>query len=174
MNRCFLLICCCLFAIGLHPANAQSKSKSKTADPAKPASSVQAKIPDADSRMAWWRDARFGMFIHWGLYAVPAGEWKDKTGYGEWIRTSAEIPLDDYDQFRTKFNPVKFDADAWVKMARDAGMKYIVITSKHHDGFCMFDTKETDFNKNDFVFVYAQTETHEGKRQLFAYKVVKD
>ncbi len=146
MNRCFLLICCCLFAIGLHPANAQSKSKSKTADPAKPASSVQAKIPDADSRMAWWRDARFGMFIHWGLYAVPAGEWKDKTGYGEWIRTSAEIPLDDYDQFRTKFNPVKFDADAWVKMARDAGMKYIVITSKHHDGFCMFDTKETDFN----------------------------
>ncbi len=101
---------------------------------------------DPDSRMFWWRDARFGMFIHWGLYAVPAGEWNGKTGYGEWIRTSAEIPLEVYDQFRPKFNPVRFDADSWGKMARDAGMKYIVITTKHHDGFCMFDTKQTDFN----------------------------
>jgi len=99
-----------------------------------------------DARMTWWREARFGMFIHWGLYAVPAGEWNGKTGYGEWIRTSAEIPLEVYDQFRPKFNPVQFDADAWVKMAKDAGMKYIVITSKHHDGFCMFDTRQTDFN----------------------------
>lgn len=100
----------------------------------------------SDNRMDWWRDARFGMFIHWGIYAVPAGEWNGKSGYGEWIRTSAEIPLNTYDRFRTEFNPVGFDADAWVKMARDAGMKYIVITSKHHDGFCMFDTKQTDFN----------------------------
>ena len=98
------------------------------------------------AQMAWWKDARFGMFIHWGLYSVPAGEWNGKTEYGEWIRTSAEIPLEVYDQFRPRFNPVQFDADAWVKMARDAGMKYIVITSKHHDGFCMFDTKQTDFN----------------------------
>ena len=59
-----------------------------------------------DSRMEWWRDARFGMFIHWGLYAVPAGEWKGKTEYGEWIRNSAEIPIDTYDQFRGQFNPV--------------------------------------------------------------------
>ncbi len=99
-----------------------------------------------DARMQWWRDARFGMFIHWGLYAVPAGVWNGQTGYGEWIRTSAEIPIDTYDQFRTRFNPVKFNADEWVKMAKDAGVKYIVITSKHHDGFCMFDTKQTDFN----------------------------
>ncbi|MCX6243510.1 MAG: alpha-L-fucosidase [Bacteroidetes bacterium] len=97
-------------------------------------------------RMQWWREARFGMFIHWGLYAVPAGEWNGKTGYGEWIRNSAEIPIDVYDHFREKFNPVKFDADDWVRMARDAGMKYIVITSKHHDGFCMFGTDQTDFN----------------------------
>jgi alpha-L-fucosidase len=96
--------------------------------------------------MEWWRNARFGMFIHWGLYAVPAGEWNGKTDYGEWIRTSAEIPLQVYDQFRPKFNPVKFDADSWAKMAFEAGMKYIVITSKHHDGFCMFDTKQTEFN----------------------------
>ena len=99
-----------------------------------------------DTRMQWWRDARFGMFIHWGLYAVPAGEWEGKTGYGEWIRTSAEIPLDTYDHFREQFNPVKFNADQWVRMAKDAGMKYIVITSKHHDGFCMFDTKQTSFD----------------------------
>jgi alpha-L-fucosidase len=97
-------------------------------------------------RLQWWRDARFGMFIHWGLYAVPAGEWNGKSGYGEWIRTSAEIPIDVYDRFRERFNPVKFNADDWVRMARDAGMKYIVITSKHHDGFCMFNTEQTDFN----------------------------
>ncbi len=98
-----------------------------------------------DERMQWWRDARFGMFIHWGLYAVPAGTWNGQTDYGEWIRTSARIPLDTYDQFVSRFNPVNFNADEWVKAARDAGMKYIVITSKHHDGFCMFDTKQTDF-----------------------------
>ena len=99
-----------------------------------------------DSRMAWWRDARFGMFIHWGLYSVPAGEWNGKTDYGEWIRNSAHIPLGTYEQFLGKFNPVKFDAGAWVKMAKDAGMKYIVITTKHHDGFSLFDSKYTDFD----------------------------
>jgi alpha-L-fucosidase len=103
------------------------------------------KTPQPDSRMDWWCDARFGMFIHWGLYAVPAGEWIGKTGYGEWIRTSAEIPLETYNQFVPQFNPILFDADAWVKMAKEAGMKYIVITSKHHDGFCMFGTQQTGF-----------------------------
>ncbi len=101
---------------------------------------------DRDSRMEWWRDARFGMFIHWGLYAIPAGEWNGKTDYGEWIRHSGQIPLETYNQFQPQFNPIKFDADEWVKTARDAGMKYIVITSKHHDGFCMFNTKQTGFN----------------------------
>jgi alpha-L-fucosidase len=99
-----------------------------------------------DARMAWWRDARFGMFIHWGLYAVPAGEWKGETNHGEWIRTTAEIPIDEYDKFREQFNPVNYDAKKWVKMAKDAGMKYIVITSKHHDGFCLFDSRETNFD----------------------------
>ena len=100
----------------------------------------------SDTRMEWWRTARFGMFIHWGLYSVPAGEWNGKTGYGEWIRTSAEIPLTTYDKFVPQFNPVHFNADEWVRMAKEAGMKYIVITSKHHDGFCMFNTKQTDFD----------------------------
>ncbi|MFC2102547.1 alpha-L-fucosidase [Bacteroidota bacterium] len=99
-----------------------------------------------DTRMEWWRDARFGMFIHWGLYAIPAGEWDGKTNYGEWIRHSAQIPLETYDKFQGEFNPVDFNANEWVKIAHDAGMKYIVITSKHHDGFCMFDTKQTEFN----------------------------
>jgi alpha-L-fucosidase len=99
-----------------------------------------------DARMEWWRDARFGMFIHWGLYAVPAGEWKGETNHSEWIRTTAEIPIDEYDKFREQFNPVNFDAKKWVKMAKNAGMKYIVITSKHHDGFCLFNSKQTEFD----------------------------
>ncbi|MFA6128539.1 MAG: alpha-L-fucosidase [Bacteroidales bacterium] len=99
-----------------------------------------------DARMQWWRDARFGMFIHWGLYAVPAGEWKGQTNHAEWIRETARIPLEEYDKFVGQFNPVKFNADDWVKMAKDAGMKYIVITSKHHDGFGLFNSKQTEFD----------------------------
>lgn len=99
-----------------------------------------------DPRMEWWRDARFGMFIHWGLYAIPAGEWNGNTGYGEWIRTTAEIPLETYDTFAAQFNPVDFDADAIVLAAKNAGMKYIVITTKHHDGFALFNSKVSDFD----------------------------
>ena len=99
-----------------------------------------------DARMDWWREARFGMFIHWGLYAVPAGEWGEGTDHGEWIRTTGQIPVKKYDEFVPQFNPVKFDAEAWVRMARDAGMKYIVITSKHHDGFALFDSKVSEFD----------------------------
>jgi len=99
-----------------------------------------------DQRMQWWRDARFGLFIHWGLYSVPAGEWKGETNHAEWIRTTAQIPLTEYEKFVSQFNPVKFNAEEWVKAAKEAGMKYIVITSKHHDGFNMFDSKETDFD----------------------------
>ncbi|MCB9876356.1 MAG: alpha-L-fucosidase [Planctomycetes bacterium] len=99
-----------------------------------------------DQRMAWWRDARFGMFLHWGLYAIPAGEWNGNKDYGEWIRTSAEIPLETYDQLQPKWNPTDFDADAWAEMAAAAGMKYVVITSKHHDGFCLWDSAVTDWD----------------------------
>ncbi len=100
-----------------------------------------------DRRMAWWRDARFGMFIHWGLYAVPAGEWKgNPNAGGEWIMQRQRIPVAEYAKLAEQFNPTKFDADAWVQLAKDAGMKYIVITSKHHDGFAMFETKASPFN----------------------------
>jgi len=101
-----------------------------------------------DMRMAWWREARFGMFIHWGLYAVPAGTWKGKQigGIGEWIMNYAKIPIAEYEQLAKQFNPVKFNADEWVQLAKDAGMKYIVITAKHHDGFAMFDSDASPYN----------------------------
>lgn len=110
---------------------------------------------DTDSaraaRLAWFKDAKYGLFIHWGLYAIPAGEWKAKIipGIGEWIMNRARIPASEYAQLAKQFNPVKFDADAWVRMARDAGMKYIVITSKHHDGFALFKSKASPFNVVD-------------------------
>ena len=93
-----------------------------------------------EAARAWFREAKYGLFIHWGLYAIPAGEWKGKRslGLGEWIMNRSQIPVKEYEQLATQFNPVKFDADAWVQLAKDAGMKYIVITSKHHDGFAMF------------------------------------
>lgn len=101
---------------------------------------------EKDARMEWWRDAKFGMFLHWGLYAIPAGEWNGETNHAEWIRTTAQIPLETYNKFLEEFNPIDFDAEKWVLTAKNAGMKYIVITSKHHDGFCLFDSKYTDYD----------------------------
>ena len=97
---------------------------------------------ERDARMKWWREARFGMFIHWGLYAVPTGEYKGQrsTRIGEWIMEWASIPRAEYEKFAQQFNPVQFNAAEWVRYAKDAGMKYMVITSKHHDGFAMYDS----------------------------------
>jgi len=113
-----------------------------------------------ERRMVWWREAKFGMFVHWGLYAIPAGMWKGKkvSGIGEWIMYRDRIPIKDYAPLAKRFNPVKFNAREWVRVAKNAGMRWIVITAKHHDGFCMFDTKLTDYNiVKALGFYYSQT-----------------
>jgi len=112
---------------------------------------VNAQQLSKDERMAWWREARFGMFIHWGVYSLPAGEWNGRQigGIGEWIMNRGKISVRDYTEMAKQFNPVKYDPDAWVRMAKDAGMKYIVITSKHHDGFALFKTEASKWNVVD-------------------------
>ena len=106
---------------------------------------------DQNARMEWWREARFGMFIHWGVYSVPAGFWNGKrvNGYAEWIMNKAQIPIEDYEKLAGQFNPIKYNPDEWVRLAKEAGMKYIIITSKHHDGFCLWDSKETKYDVID-------------------------
>jgi len=101
-----------------------------------------------NARMAWWREARFGMFIHWGLYSIPAGTWNGKQipSIGEWIMNNASIPVADYKALASQFNPTAFSAHDIVALAKAAGMKYIVITAKHHDGFAMFNSKADPFN----------------------------
>jgi alpha-L-fucosidase len=98
--------------------------------------------------MKWWRESRFGMFIHWGLYAVPAGTWNGARtqNIGEWIMHDLKVPVSDYAALAQQFNPVKFDAEEWVSIAKAAGMKYIVMTAKHHEGFAMFHSKVDNFN----------------------------
>ncbi len=101
--------------------------------------------------MQWFREAKFGLFIHWGLYSIPAGEWKGKpvAGLGEWIMNRGKIPVKEYEPLAAQFNPVKFNAEEWVQMAQDAGMKYLVITSKHHDGFAMYRSEVSKYNVFD-------------------------
>ena len=135
--RCVLACAVVFGAAHFHATRAQTTVKTDAAAEA-----------ERDRRLKWFREARFGLFIHWGLYAVPAGEWKGKLipGLGEWIMNRAKIPVAEYEQLAEQFNPVEFDADAWVRLARDAGMKYLVITSKHHDGFAMYHSKVSRFN----------------------------
>src|SRR6516225_4222217 len=104
--------------------------------------------PPQLDRLEWWTEARFGMFIHWGIYTLPAGEWKGEQigGLGEWIMNRARIPVRDYEKLAGQFNPVQFDAEEWVSIAKSAGMKYITITSKHHDGFAMYGSKASPYN----------------------------
>ena len=92
-----------------------------------------------DARMQWFRDAKFGMFIHWGLYSQLAGEWQDQsiTGGAEWIQNYLQIPSSQYSPLAKTWNPSKYNAREWVRLMKAAGIKYICITTKHHDGFCL-------------------------------------
>lgn len=133
-------------------------------------------------RLDWWRKARFGMFIHWGLYAIPAGEWKGERipGIGEWIMRRAKIPPEEYERLAAQFNPVKFDAREWVSVAKAAGMKYLVITAKHHDGFAMFRSSHpynivdaTPYGKDPMADL-AQACAEAGIRLCFYYSQAQD
>jgi len=147
----------------------------------------QATAPRVDAakekRLEWFRDAKYGLFIHWGLYAIPAGEWNGKRspGLGEWVMLRSAVPVKEYEKLATRFNPVKFDADAWVTLAKDAGMKYIVITSKHHDGFAMFKSSASPYNivdatpfKRDVLKELADACARGGIRLGFYYSQSQD
>jgi len=130
--------------------------------------------------MKWFRQARFGMFIHWGLYAQAAGEWDDQptSGAGEWLMNDRQIPVSQYAKLVPQFNPVKFDARAWVRVAKNAGMKYIVITSKHHEGFAMFRStlsdwciKSTPFQRDPLKELSAACQ-EEGVKLCFYYSIM--
>jgi len=137
-------------------------------------------LSQRDARMKWWRDARFGMFIHWGLYANPAGEFEGKrhSGVGEWIKSHANIPNAKYDLLLSKFNPVKYDVAEWVRTAKNAGVKYIVITSKHHDGFCLWDSAVSDYDvaatpyKKDLLKPLADECRKQGVTLCFYYSIM--
>ena len=148
-----------------------------------PAQTPRPPDPAREKRLEWFREAKFGLFIHWGLYALPAGEWKGtrSLGLGEWIMNRSKIPVADYEGLAKQFNPVKYDADAWVRLAQDAGMKYIVITSKHHDGFAMFKSKVSPYNvvdatpfKRDVLRELADACTRRGMRLGFYYSQSQD
>ena len=133
--------------------------------------------------LKWFQDDKYAMFIHWGLYSQMAGVWKDQTyyGIGEWIMEMAKIPVEDYKAVAKDFNPDKFDAREFVKVAKDAGMKTIVITAKHHEGFAMFDSAVSDFtvtkatpSKRDLMKELSDACKAEGMRFGFYYSQNQD
>jgi len=94
-----------------------------------------------EERTKWFQEARFGMFIHWGLYSIPAA--------GEWIMTNRQMTVEEYKPYFAEFNPTKYNPRQWAKLAKKAGMKYAVMTAKHHDGFCLFDSSYTDYKSTN-------------------------
>jgi len=121
-------------------------------------------------RLSWWTHDRFGMFIHFGLYAIPAR--------GEWVKKIETIPEEKYDEYFRTFNPDLFDAKAWARAAKSAGMKYVVITAKHHEGFCLWDTKCTDYKitntgfGRDLLKEFVEAARSEGLRVGFYYSLI--
>lgn len=123
-----------------------------------------------EERMKWWTNDRFGMFIHWGIYAMPARH--------EWVMTREQIPLNEYEKYREYFNPDLYNPKDWARQAKKAGMKYAVITTKHHDGFCMFDSKYTDWDimstayGKDIIKEWVDAFKAEGLKVGFYYSLI--
>lgn len=122
------------------------------------------------SRMQWWHEARYGMFIHWGVYAIPAR--------GEWVMYQEHIDHETYAPYADRFAPKKYDPDAWVKLAKDAGMRYMVLTTRHHDGFSLFDSQVSEFTaprtaaKQDLIRKYVEACHRGGMRVGFYYSLL--
>ena len=138
---------------------------------------------EKQARLKWFTDARFGMFIHWGVYAVPAGEYKGNkvNGLGEWIMKEGRIPVNEYKAFANDFTASKYNPTAWAKLAKQAGMKYVVITSKHHDGFALYDSKVCDWNsvqasgaKRDLISPLEKAVRNEGLKFGLYYSQAQD
>ena len=132
-----------------------------------PAKSFTETPAQSDARMAWWREARFGMFIHFGLYAIP--------GRGEWVQWNEQIPIEEYARLAHQFNPANFNPNAWAETAKAAGMRYMVLTTRHHDGFCLFDDKGNGFTSvktaahRDLVAEYVAAVRNAGLRAGLYY-----
>lgn len=147
--------------------------KESSAEPAKP----YTPSPKNLAARRQFQDAKFGLFLHWGVYSVPGGEYKGQQvkGIAEWIMNALKIPIPEYEHFAEQFNPTEFDAAEWVRLAKAAGMKYITITSKHHDGFAMWDSKVSNWDivdrtpyKKDVLKMLAD-ECHKQGIELFFY-----
>jgi len=166
------------FSAGKPPAGA---AEGVTVDDASTSVATAETPAQRDARMAWWREAKFGLFLHWGVYAVPAGKHGDTDTHGEWIMHSAKIPVAEYRGFAGRFNPVKYDPAAWARMAKDAGMRYIVITSKHHDGFALFPSDASEWDiadatpyKKDLLGPLVEAAHREGLKIGFYYSQAQD
>ena len=135
----------------------------------------------APDKLEWFREAKFGMFIHWGIYTELAGIYGDKTDGGEWMMHSKKIPIAEYSALASHFNPVRFDASDWVRLAAEAGQRYMVVTAKHHDGFAMYHSRVSPYNivdatpfGRDVIAELAQACREQGLHFGFYYSHVQD
>ena len=144
----YLGLAAALCCIGCRQAPSSEGAEASTVaqDSAIAQGSAVAPAAGVPERLEWFRDAKFGMFIHWGIYSELAGIYGDKTDGGEWMMSSKQIPIKEYSALAKRFNPVRFDAADWVHLAAEAGQKYLIITAKHHDGFAMYDSDASAYN----------------------------
>ena len=179
MNK--VLVSCLCFCLALLAAAGRAEQEPPSDIPGGTIASTTG--ASREEKVAWFREAKFGLFIHWGLYALPAGQWQGQEfpGNGEWIMSRAKIPVAEYSELASRFNPTKFDADAWVQLAKRAGMRYLTITAKHHDGFAMFSSEVSSFNivdaspfKRDPIQELAEACHRHGLRLGFYYSQSQD